>query len=159
MKFEDFVFYYVFKFIYIIIILSYVIKLFDFCWLGNLKYINFIKNELLFMNLIGFNCKNKIIFLNFFILILDKNFILNILLRDFIFVLYLKDFWIVDGNFVSIEDDVFFSIFEIIYLDIMNNFIIEVLFFFFFMNFWIVGVWIWKKFFFIGFKSNIFCFL
>lgn len=83
------------------------------------------------MNLIGFNCKNKIIFLNFFILILDKNFILNILLRDFIFVLYLKDFWIVDGNFVSIEEDVFFSICEMIYLDIMNNFIIEVLFFFF----------------------------
>lgn len=62
------------------------------------------------MEFIGVLCKNDIVLLYFIILILDKNLIFNIFFGSLKFLLNLNDFWIVDGNFVNIEEDVLLDI-------------------------------------------------
>lgn len=62
------------------------------------------------MEFIGVLCKNDIVLLYFIILILDKNLIFNIFFGCLKFLLNLNDFWIVDGNFVNIEEDVLLDI-------------------------------------------------
>lgn len=62
------------------------------------------------MEFIGVLCKNDIVLLYFIILILDKNLIFNIFFGSLKFLLNLNDFWIVDGNFVNIEEDVLLDV-------------------------------------------------
>lgn len=62
------------------------------------------------MEFIGVLCRNDIVLLYFIILILDKNLIFNIFFGSLKFLLNLNDFWIVDGNFVNIEEDVLLDI-------------------------------------------------
>lgn len=81
------------------------------------------------MEFIGVLCKNDIVLLYFIILILDKNLIFNIFFGSLKFLLNLNDFWIVDGNFVNIEEDVLLDIQKIIFFDFMNNVILNVLVF------------------------------
>lgn len=62
------------------------------------------------MEFIGVLCRNDIVLLYFIILILDKNLIFNIFFGSLKFLLNLNDFWIVDGNFVNIEEDVLLDV-------------------------------------------------
>lgn len=74
------------------IVFSYVVKMFDFCKLLNLKFFNVSDNDFKFMEFIGVLCKNDIVLLYFIILILDKNLIFNIFFGSLKFLLNLNDF-------------------------------------------------------------------